>query len=121
MVSVTYADVHNVLNLSTTELSAANTENLIDFAVDVLNLLGNVALDNMSGTAGSKTLTLTQIQRAGMLIAVRAVYYGFWKDIETASVGGMSISPENVFDNPEVMRTLRFAARQLQSRSFERT
>ena len=121
MVSVSYSDVHNVMNLTLKAISAANTENLIDYAIDMLDLHGDLSISNMTGTAGSKTVTLTQRERAAVLTVVRALYLSFYKNIDSANVAGVVITPQNVFDNPVVMRTIRECARLLKTRSFERT
>lgn len=75
MVSVSYSDLHNLLNLSVGDISAAKTEALLDQAIDLLNLYANQSLSNMSGDAGSKTVTLTSKQRGAVLEVAKAVYY----------------------------------------------
>ena len=75
MVSVAYSDLHNVLNLSVGDISAAKTEALLDQAIDLLNLYANQTISNMAGAAGSKTVTLTSKQRGAVIEVAKAVYY----------------------------------------------
>ena len=102
MVSVSYTDVHTPMNLTVNDISATNTEILMDVAIDSLNLEGDLSLDNMSGAAGSKTVTLTQRQRAAVLFTTRAIYYGWYKNIDTASVGGVVVIVHIYLRNPAI-------------------
>ena len=51
-------------NYTTTDISAANTEYIIDDAIDFVNFDCGQTMSNMSGVAGSKTVTVTYAQNA---------------------------------------------------------
>jgi len=120
MVSVSYTDIHNPMNLTTNDITAAETEALIDLAIDLLNLFSDAAMSNMSGVAGSKTVTLTAAQRGAVTLVTRDLYYSFFKDIETSTVGGVGVSPTDVLANPASVRLIRVAAKRLQGKYIER-
>jgi len=120
MVSVSYSDFNDVMNLADSP-SATVQEKLIDVAIDTVNLVGNLSISNMSGTAGSKTVTLTQKERAAVLGLTRYIYYGWYRNINPQSAGDVGVTPANLMENPEAMRTVRLYASMLQSRSFTRT
>jgi hypothetical protein len=120
MVSVDYSDVHNAMNLSTGDITIVQTENLIDHVIDTMNLFGDLSIANMSGAAGSKTVTLTQRERACMLLIARVFYYSFYQSIEGAQVGEVAIGAADLMSNPQTMRTVRSAIRVLRTHSFLR-
>ncbi len=88
-------------------------ELLIDLSVDVLNLFSGGSIPNMSGTAGTKTLSLTSAQRGAVFLVARAVYYGFQKDLTGKTVGDISIQPADLLSNPKVLETIQLAATRL--------
>lgn len=120
MVAVTYQSLHDIMNLSTDDITAAETEALIDLAIDMLNLLADASITNMAGVAGAKTLTLTSIQNGAVMLVARDFYYSFYKDIETSAVGGVSVSPTDVLANPTSLNLIRLAAKKLTPKYFER-
>lgn len=75
MVSVAYSDLHNVLNLTVSDITAVKTEALLDQAIDLLNLYANQSISNMAGSGGSKTVTLTSKQRGAVFEVAKAIYY----------------------------------------------
>jgi hypothetical protein len=120
MVSVSYTDLHTLLDLTTTQLTAAETEGLLDWAIDLLNLYSNAEMSNMSGVAGSKTVTLTGAQRGAVFFVARALYESGFKGVDTASIGSLSSSPVDVLANPTIERLIRLAAKKLSTKYFER-
>jgi len=114
-------DLTTVMNLSLQDISKADTEAILDLAIDTLNLVGNLSIDNMSGTVGSKTATVTQKERAAILQVARIAYYAWFHNINPQTAGGVAVSPTNLMENSEAMRTVRLYASMLQTRSFERT
>lgn len=120
MVAVTYQSVHDLMNLSTSDITAIETEVLIDLAIDMMNLLADASITNMAGVAGAKTLTLTSRENAAVMIVTRALYYSFFKDIETSAVGGVSVSPTDVLANPTAVQLIKLAAKKLTPQYFER-
>ena len=105
---VTAQDFINVMHITDTP---TQMEYVLDLAIDSLNICGT-NLSNMSGEAGSKTVTLTSKQRGGVFQVAHKIYYTFWKPAGTGggtseawSVGGLSGSATTTTDimsNPEV-------------------
>jgi len=113
MVSVTASEFKSVKNLSDDDITNINAEKLIDLAIDLLNLFGHVDLPNMSGTAGSKTVSLESNEKGAVFLVARQIYYGFYKDIETVGVGGLSVTLNDVLGNATIIDSIKEAARQL--------
>jgi hypothetical protein len=89
-------------------------ENLVEVSVDVLNLFaGAGTISNMSGTAGTKTLSLSSEKRGALMLVVRAAYYGFYKDLTGKTVGEVSFSPTDLLSNTNVLNTIQLAAARL--------
>lgn len=117
MIAVTYADLHNVLKLTTSDISAIDTEYIIDYAIDMLNLYANQSIARMAGTPGSKTLTLTSAQRGAVLMVARALYYEYrFNPIDTPGM-----RPLNPQDTPIVWDMIQAASKNLKDMAFERT
>jgi len=112
MVSVSAVDLDTILNLSSA-VDAENLEAILDLAIDNLNLYG-AAISNMTGDAGEKTVTVTNKEKAAIFIASRAIYHGFYKEISTATVGGLAVSNTDLMSNPEVLKTIKEAAHRLE-------
>lgn len=121
MVSMSATDLTAVMNLSLADISKADTEVILDVAIDTLNLVGNLTIDNMSGTTGSKTATVTQKERAAILAVARIIYYAWFHNINPQTAGDVAVSPSNLMESSEAMRTVRLYASMLQPRSFVRT
>jgi hypothetical protein len=125
MVSVAYTDFHNVMNLSTTgnnAITAVNTENLLDYAIDLLNIYSNSGISNMSGAAGSKTVTLTSAQRGAVFMVGRALYYSSYRNqVTVATPAGVGLAPVAILENPTFERLLYKAASMLVDYSIVRT
>lgn len=113
MVVLTYSDVHHVMQLTVSDLTAVNTEYLIDLAIDLLNLYGAADLTNLAGVAGAKTVTVTSAQRGAILLVVRALYHSFPDAIHGVTVSGLSMNPMDVLANPVMVRLIRDAAHRL--------
>lgn len=117
MASVTADDWKNVMNLG--EMDDKHAEYVLDMAIDLLNIY-DVQLSNMSGTEGSKTMTLTSKERGGVFLVARAVYYSMYQNIETASGGGITVSATDLLSNPTVVETVEKVANRLQADNYER-
>lgn len=116
MANVTADDWKNVMNL--TEMDDKDAEYILDMAIDLLNIY-DVELSNMSGTVGSKMVSLTSKQRGGVFLVARAIYYSMYKTIETASVGTLSVSATDLLSNPTVVENLEKVADLLQADTEE--
>lgn len=89
MVSVSAQDFINVMHISDT---TTEMEYVIDMAIRSLKLCGVSGLSTMTGDAGSKTVTLTDAQMAGVFEAAKAIYYDYWKPAGTGGGSGSSQS-----------------------------
>lgn len=116
MASVTATDWINVMNLDITETQG---EYILDTAIDLLNIY-DVQLSNMSGTAGSKTVTLTSKERGGVFLIARIIYHSFFKDIDSSSGPGYSESRRDIMGDPVIMATAEKIANRLQADDYER-
>lgn len=112
MVSISASDLDAILNLAG-GVSNINLEAILDLSIDTLNLYGAV-ITNMTGAAGSKTVTLTSKEKAAVFIAARAVYYGFFKGIDSAAVSGLNVTNTDLMSNPAVLQTIKEAAHRLE-------
>lgn len=111
MPNVTASTVETLLNLDG-QIANETIEAWIDQAIDMLNLEG-ADLPNMSGTAGSKTVGLESMERAAVNSVVRIVYYSFYKDIQPATVSGLTLGTTDLLSNPAVAQTVKDMARRL--------
>jgi hypothetical protein len=110
--TINASTVNTILNLDPA-IAAATMEKLIDLAINTLNLFG-ADLDNMTGTEGSKSTTVTSKEAGAIYITVRAIKYGFYDSIKDGSVAGMTISVTDLASNAEVLKTIKEAALMLQ-------
>ena len=112
MVSLTASSLSTLVNDA--GLAAATAEAILDQAIDCLNLLGNLELSNMQGTAASKSVGVTSRERGAILYVARAIYSSFYKDAPTTAViAGLSVSTTDVLSNAVVMHTVEAMARKL--------
>jgi len=111
MVSLTATLFKAIINDA--DISPTNAEYLIDLAISEITLHSGEDLPTMSGTAGSKTVSLTTQQYGAVMEAARAIYYSFYKGVETTTVGGMTVSTPDLQSNPMVQAAIVKAARRL--------
>jgi len=112
MVSITADIFQAIFNLSDADISNTNMEYLIDYAVNRLDTYG-ADLPNMTGAAGSKTLSVESREAGAIQKATRLLYYESYKEQETTALGPMSTSPPNILVNPTVEAEIKELARQL--------
>ena len=108
MVNITYVDLHDVLNVTVADITAINAEKLIDLAVDCLNLYG-ADLPNMTGTAGTKSLSLESKEKGAVFMVVRAVYYGFYQGLNAVAISSLSVSTPDLMSNSAVTAVIKEA------------
>lgn len=118
MVSVTYSSFHSVMNLTIGDIPAVNTENLLDWAIDTINLYGNVSITNMAGVAGSKTVTLTSKQRGAVFLMAKFLYPSYRGPKDKVSVDGISIQNVDPLFIPGFDVVMKRISRLLQTRSI---
>jgi len=120
MVSVEHGDLQNLLGaLSDATLPPARAENLIDQAIDMLNMHG-LSISNMSGSEGSKTVTLTSGQRGAVLELGAMIYRHRYTNPQQASIGPLSVGGTGTTEEHLDYAAKRYA-RQLMSRTILRT
>ena len=119
MVTVVAATFSNLIDDD--DITATDSELIIDQAIDLLNMYSMVDEDisNMTGTAGTKTLSVEGYERGAILMVARPVYYSFFKRVigNTASLGQTaSGDPADLFANPEVRAMIKEASQLLSAR-----
>jgi hypothetical protein len=106
MASITYSTFTTLYGIDTSasDFSAAEIESIMDHAIDMLNLQGRdrFTIKNMSGSAGSKTVTLKSHQSGAVLHVAWMIYKG--RNPETASIGALSYVPSSVLVNPTAVK-----------------
>lgn len=112
MVSVSYSDLLTVLDKTTQRITTAETEAIINLAIDLLNLFG-ADLSRMSGTSGSKTVSLDSEERGAVLFVARDIYHSFFENPTSASAGGVTLTALDIMDNPFFMSRITRIARRL--------
>jgi len=122
MVTLTAQDILDENNYTEAEISKLKVEAFIDNAINYINLNTGLAISNMSGTAGSKTVTLTNKQ-APVVKALASLYVRAYVDHgPQVSVSGLSSS---IVDSDPQLSLLREVYEQgvkvLCGRGFERT
>jgi hypothetical protein len=90
-----------------------HAEQIMDLAIDLINLYSNADLPNMTGTAGSKSVSLESKEKGAVLLVARAIYYGFYTKPQSTAISGQSLSPADVMGNQAVIDSVKEAARQL--------
>jgi len=111
MATIQASDLNTLLNLAG-GVADETLEAILDQAIDMLNLYG-ADLPNMTGTAGSKTVSLEGKERGAVFIVARAVYYSFYKGVDVVAVAGQSLSTADLLSNSNVLSSVREASRKL--------
>jgi len=96
MVSITYTSLTTLVDAS---LAVATAEAIIDNAINELNLYGDgVDLPNMTGTSGSKTLSVESKEAGAILKVAKAIYFRDYKGPTQVTLGGVSMNTQRVED-----------------------
>jgi len=120
MTSITYSAWTAVMNLNVGagagyDVTDQNAEKILDLTIDALNLFGNLEMSNMAGTAGSKTVNLSSSQKAAVFIVARAIYYGFYKELDVSNVGGVNMTTNDLMKDPETIKLIKDCAEKLRA------
>lgn len=117
MVSYTASELAAFLRISTPgDVSVETMEAIIDTAIETLTLEGASGLSYMSGSAGSKTVSLTVKQRAAVLFVARLIYHS--GDVKTVSAGGVTAAAVDLLADPEYARRIHRYAQRLSEVPF---
>ena len=111
MVTISASNFKNLFNEA--DFEEEHAEEIIDLAIDILNLYSDADLPNMTGTAGSKTVSLESKEKGAVFVVARAIYWGFYKGPQATAIQGQSLSPADVMGNSAVIQSVREAARML--------
>lgn len=105
-----------------TDTDATTWEYVIDSAINAINSRANANLPNMSGTAGSKSLSVTSKQAGSIEFVVRVVYATYLKnaDAKGGNVGALSVQVSDLMSNPAVLQAIDEAAGRLDEKEWER-
>lgn len=124
MVTVTNiaTQILNENNYTTNDITATNLEYLIDNAIDYVNMETATSIADLSGSAGTKSITGTEAEiitvKAGSVLMLRA-----YKDRgPNTGLGNMSIS--TVIADPQYAffsELFKMSLNRLRGRSIERT
>jgi len=94
------------------DIADATVESLVDAVIDELNLHG-LTLDNMAGTAGSKTITLTSSEKAAVRRIFRVMYASWHKNAAanaSVNVGAIGLAVPDLISRPEVQAMINQTA-----------
>lgn len=95
MADVTASGFKTLMNIT---INSEHAEAILDQAIDRLNGYGKLDLPNLSGTAGSKTASVSGEERGAIYKAAGIIYANMYKSSmgtsgsESKTVGGMSKS-----------------------------
>src|SRR4030067_765613 len=114
MTTITASDLDSLLNLDG-EVDDDILEAMIDAAIDRLNLYGT-DLPTLTGTAGSKTVSVTSAERGAILQVASAVYSVSKSTGSTSTsrgIGGLNISESSSQGNRMLEDMVKDAAARL--------
>lgn len=110
--------------VNNTSLTATRAEYILDKAIELLVLYGeNINIPNMQGTAGSKTLSVSQKKKAAIEFAARAIYASYEKNAANATptVSALSLASNgDLMSNPTVLAAIKEAAHLLREKDWEK-
>jgi len=113
--TITASTLQTLLNVNT--LAEATCEAIIDQAVDLINLHSRADLPNMTGTAGSKTLSVESRAKGAIMLVAAAVYSNLYvssgSQSSTYTLGNMSLSQSAASSTGAVDTAVDKAARLL--------
>jgi hypothetical protein len=127
MATITGAEFISLMNLSDdTDFTATNAEIIIDAAIDKLNLYlhrYDLELSNMTGTAGSKTLTVESREKAAIITVASCIYLKNYKSSgsssESVSLGPASHSTSTSTSVGDIEDVAGNAAKELKDHDLE--
>lgn len=118
MVSVTGTNLVTILNDA--NLTPAVAEQILDFAMDLLNLRG-LDLGPMSGDEGSKAVSLESAERGAVFFVARAIYSSLTRGGggPTGAFGPLNVTVKDLLSDPAVLAAVDKAAEDLKSRDID--
>ena len=86
-------------NYTEADISKTNLEYLIDNAIDYINLVAGTSIADLSGTAGSKSLTATENEIVAIKLLTVLLLRAYKDRGPNASVAGLNVSA--VINDPQ--------------------
>lgn len=113
------ADLASLMNLNVGtgtgyDITAVQLENIIDTAIDTLNIY-NAGISNLQGSAGTKSGSYTSKQWGCIKNVARAVYYSFFKDLDVTHLESMQVTTNDLLKDAAVLQMVKDMAEQLRS------
>ena len=119
MTSRGYADVHAVMDLTITELTAVNTDRLLEIAIGALNMYG-ADLPEPSGSYGSMTVDLELSQWTAVITVFKWVHTDLYDEgAGDYEMSGLTVKSKDYLQRPEVISQLVSMAASLQPDPYD--
>ena len=99
MVTITAQNILDENNYTITDISLVNAESLIDNAINYVNLRAGLSMSAMSGTAGSKTASLTGNQSVIVKLLSTLMVRAYVDRGPNTTVGGLSVT--SIINDPQ--------------------
>ena len=109
-------------NYTEADISKTNLEYLIDNAIDYINLVAGTSIADLSGTAGSKSLTATENEIVAIKLLTVLLLRAYKDRGPNASVAGLNVSA--VINDPQYTlykELFDLAVARLRGKYFKRT
>lgn len=117
---ITYQSLLTLVKKTTTTLPAADAEAIINQAINLLNTYG-ADLPNMSGSVGSKMVSLQSSEEGAVLTVACDIYFSYYKDVDgNLSVEDYSVSTQNIMGNPQIIEKVKDLASRLRDTGWSR-
>lgn len=108
-----------------TTLTATRAEYIIDRAINlIVGYDESISIPNMQGTAGSKSLTVSQKKKGVIEFVARAIYASFEKNASnkpSGSIGQVSYTNADLMSNPAILAAIKEAAYLLRERDWSKS
>jgi hypothetical protein len=107
----------------TSETSTTKLEEAIDVTISALNIY-RCDIPLLSGTAGTKSVTLTSQQYGAVMMVLRTIFVNYAKNFsgtQSIALGQISMTYAESLSNPGNMQIIKEIAWQLRSRGILRT
>ena len=113
-ITVTYTTLTTPINAAVTDISAADSEALINTAVDTLNIFG-LGITRLTGSSESMTATWTSQQLGAVTAVFRILYASYYNNAANTNntLGPSSVSTADLMSNPTAWAMIQQIASEL--------